>query len=95
MEGRDVARFARELRERIEGQGAAALDRFDWADRFWGLGFRMDCGHSYEERYGLALHDARGLRRELARIDDVQTLGDACFSQCRYITHWADRKSVV
>lgn len=89
MEGRDVARFARELRERIEGQGAAALERVDWAERFWGLGFRMDCGHSYEERYDIALHDVRGLRRELARIDDVQTLGDACFSQCRYITHWA------
>lgn len=89
MEGRDVARFARELRERIEEQGAAALERVDWAERFWGLGFRMDCGHSYEERYGIALHDVRGLRRELSRIDDVQMLGDACFSQCRYITHWA------
>ena len=89
MEGRDVARFARELRERIEGRGAAALDRFDWAERFRGLGFRMDCGHSYEERYGLALHDVRGLRGELSRVDDAQTLGDACFSQCRYITHWA------
>lgn len=47
MEGRDVARFAHELRERIEERGAAALDRFDWAERFWGLGFRMDRGHSY------------------------------------------------
>lgn len=89
MEGRDVARFAHELRERIEERGAAALDRFDWAERFWGLGFRMDRGHSYEERYDIALHDVRGLRRGLSRIDDVQTLGDACFSQCRYITHWA------
>lgn len=89
MEGRDVARFARELRERIEERGAAALDSFDWAGRFRGLGFRMDCGHSYEERYGIALRDVRGLRRELSRIDDVQALGDACFSQCRYITHWA------
>ena len=49
----------------------------------------MDCGHSYEERYDIALHDVRGLRRGLSRIDDVQVLGDACFSQCRYITHWA------
>lgn len=89
MEGRDVARFARELRGRLEEQGASALEQFDWAGRFWDLGFKMDCGHSYEERYGIALHDARSLRRELGRIDDVQTLGDACFSQCRFITHWA------
>lgn len=79
MEGRDVVRFARELKERVEERGVAALERTDWADRFWGLGFRMDCGYSYKERCGLALHDVRSLRRELARIDDVQTLGDACF----------------
>lgn len=89
MEGRDVARFAHELREKIEGRGAVALERTDWAERFWELGFKMDCGHSYEERYGLALHDVQGLRHKLACIDDLQTLGDACFSQCRYITHWA------
>lgn len=89
MEGRDVARFARELREGIEERGAAALEGTDWAERFWGLGFNMDCGRSYEERYGLALRDVQGLRRGLSRMDDLQALGDACFSQCRYITHWA------
>lgn len=89
VEGCDVARFARELRERIEEQGAAALERADWAEHFWALGFNMDCGHSYEERYGLALRDVQGLRRGLSSMDDVQALGDACFSQCRYITHWA------
>lgn len=25
----------------------------------------------------------------LESIDDVKLLGDAAFSQCRYITHWA------
>lgn len=89
MEGRDVVRFARELRAGIEERGAAALEGTAWAERFWGLGFNMDCGHSYEERYGLALRDVRGLRRGLIHIDDLQVLGDACFSQCRYITHWA------
>lgn len=68
MEGRDVARFARELRERIEERGAAALERADWAERFRRLGFRMDCGHSYEERYDIALHDVRGLRREVSCV---------------------------
>lgn len=89
MEPHDVAEYARKLRLAIEERGAAALERDDWAERFRELGFKMDCGHSYEERYGLALHDVRGLRRELDCIEDIQTLGDACFSQCRYITHWA------
>lgn len=34
-------------------------------------------------------YDAQGLRRELVRIDDMQTLGNAAFSQCRCITHWS------
>lgn len=89
MEGRDVARCARIIRKMIEKQGATALERIDWAESFRELGFEMGCGHSYEGRYGLALHDVRGLRRELERIDDVQTLGNAVFSQCRYITHWS------
>ena len=89
MEIRDVAKYARKLRLAIEERGAAEREHDDWATRFRELGFEMDCGHSYGERYGLALYDARGLRRELARIDDLQTLGNAVFSQCRYITHWS------
>lgn len=49
----------------------------------------MDCGHSFEQRYGLSLGDTRALIRGLDRIDDVQALGNAIFSQCRYITHWS------
>lgn len=35
------------------------------------------------------LGDERSLDRVLESIDDVRLLGDAAFSQCRYITHWA------
>lgn len=89
MRGKDVAQFACELKEALEGQGALALERINWADRFWEFGFYMDAGDSLERHYCLSLHDVRGLRRELSRIDDIQTLGDAVFSECRYIKHWA------
>lgn len=89
MEPHDVAKYARKLRLAIEERGAAALEREDWASHFRELSFEMDCGRSYEELYGLALHDTQGLRRELALIDDAQTLGNAVFSQCWYITHWS------
>lgn len=49
----------------------------------------MDCGHSFNEATGLLLGDERGLCRVLDDIDDVRLLGDAAFSQCRYITHWS------
>ena len=89
MERRILAVFARELRKKIEVEGAGALERTDWAERLSEFGFEMDCGHSFEQRYGLVLGDADRLKREIARIDDVQVLGNAVFSQCRYITHWA------
>lgn len=89
METHDVAKYARKLRLAIEKSGAVALGRDDRAARFRELGFEIDCGHSYKELYGLALYDARGLKRGLARIADAQTLGNAVFLQCRYITHWS------
>ena len=90
MSEKNLSTFAREFRGMLEDQGVHALEGFfDWAQRFWDLGFEMDCGHSFEQRYGLPLGDTRALIRGLDRIDDVQALGNAIFSQCRYITHWS------
>lgn len=90
MNEKNLGTFAREFRGKLEDQGVHALmGRFDWAQRFWDLGFEMDCGRSFEQRYGQPLGDTRALIRELDRIDDVQVLGSAIFSQCRYITHWS------
>ena len=82
-----VAAFARRFREAIERDGIAALERFDWAGGFSELGFEMDCGRSSEEAYGLGIGDAGGIGG-LARVDDVVVLGNAVFSQCRYLVHW-------
>lgn len=49
----------------------------------------MDYGAPLYQRYELALGDIRGIESECECIDDVRTLGNAVFSQCRYITHWA------
>lgn len=90
MNEKNLSTFAREFRGMLEDQGVHALmGRFNWAQRFWNLGFEMDCGRSFEQRYGLPLGDTRALIRELDRIDDVRVLGNAIFSQCRYITHWS------
>lgn len=89
MNKRAVRTFARGFREELESSGITALDRFDWAESFFGLGFEMDCGHSYEEAYGLSLGNNRDIDEGLSRVDDMTVLGNAIFSQCRYLTHWS------
>ncbi len=84
-----MARFAREFRLRLERMGVDGLWGYDWAERFWALGFEMNCGRSFNNATGLLLGDERGLARVLGSIDDMRLLGDAAFSQCRYITHWS------
>lgn len=89
MDSHKVKSFAHELGEQLEMWGASPLDRMGWAERFRGFGFQMDCGRSYQEHYGLSIDDVEGLRRNLEQVDDIRILGNAVFSQCRYITHWA------
>lgn len=89
MNRRAVRAFARGFREELECRGIVALERFDWAGGFSGLGFEMDCGRPYEEAYGLSLGSARDIGEELSQVDDMAMLGNAIFSQCRYLTHWS------
>lgn len=89
MNRRAVRAFARGFREELESRGVAALEGFDWAGGFSGLGFEMDCGRSYEEAYGLSFGSARDIGEGLSRVDDMAVLGNAIFSQCRYLTHWS------
>ena len=49
----------------------------------------MDAGRSLEETYALSLGDVRGFEDCLERINDKRVLGNAVFSECRYLTHWA------
>lgn len=90
MNRRAVKAFARRFREALERDGIAALERFDWSCGFFGLGFEMDCGHAFEETYGLRLGDARDAERGFPGVDDVAVLGSAVFSQCRFLTHWSN-----
>lgn len=89
MNRRAVKAFARRFREALERDGIAALERFDWSGGFFGLGFEMDCGHAFEDTYGLRLGDADSID-DLARVDDIAVLGSAVFSQCRFLTHWSN-----
>ncbi len=60
-----------------------------FADECFALGFEMDSGNSFCEKYPKAFNDIQELDRIIEEINDPQFLGTAIFSQWRYITHWS------
>lgn len=60
-----------------------------FAEKCFDLGFEMDCGNAFCERYPKAFNDYTELEKIIEEIDDPQFLGTAIFSQWRYITHWS------
>lgn len=59
-----------------------------FAEKCFALGFEMDCGHSFCDRYTKAFHDVQEFNKIIEEIDDPQFLGTAIFSRWRYITYW-------
>ena len=60
-----------------------------FAEKCFALGFEMDSGNSFCEKYPKAFNDCSELDKIIEEIDDPQFLGTAIFSQWRYITHWS------
>lgn len=59
------------------------------ADDCVALGFEMDCGHAFSERYGQAANNLEALNRIIDDVTDIPLLGSAIYSQWRYFNHWA------
>ena len=59
------------------------------ADECEALGFKMDCGHSFAEKYGEAVHNLDALEQIIDQVTDISLLGSAIYSQWRYFNHWA------
>ena len=59
------------------------------ADDCAALGFEMDCGNAFSEKYGNAVNNHEVLERIIDEVSDTQLLGSAIFSQWRYFNHWA------
>ena len=71
------------------------LDNPEIGDGFKQLGFEMDCGKMFEDKYGpKAFSDSEALERVIDGIEDVQLLGSAVFSKWRYYNHWAYGESI-
>ena len=59
------------------------------ADDCEALGFQMDCGHAFSEKYGNAASKYDELNRIIDEVSDIGLLGSAIYSQWRYFNHWA------
>lgn len=58
------------------------------ADDCESLGFQMDCGHAFSEKYGNAASKYDELNRVIDEITDISLLGSAIYSQWRYFKPW-------
>ncbi len=59
------------------------------ADDCEALGFVMDCGHAFTEKYGDAASNSEALERIIGQVTDIPLLGSAIYSRWRYFNHWA------
>jgi len=59
------------------------------ADDCDALGFAMDCGRAFAEKYGNAANNHEALDRIIGDVTDIFLLGSAIYSQWRYFNHWA------
>ncbi len=64
------------------------VDRY-MAEDCEALGFIMDCGVAFKNKYGFHIGDNEALSRSIDQVTDIQALGSAIYSQWRYFNHWA------
>lgn len=86
-----IHEFAEKWCDKFRDQKINYIELVDhlMADDCAALGFEMDCGHAFEERYGNAVYDHEALGKIIDDIDNIPLLGSAIYSRWRYFNHWA------
>lgn len=90
-EMKQIHDFAVKWCDKFRDQNINYIELVDhWmADDCAALGFEMDCGHAFSERYGQAANNHEALDRIIDDVTDIPLLGSAIYSQWRYFNHWA------
>ena len=65
------------------------FDNIKFANECSSLGFEMDCGNSFKDKYGDAVYSDLELSIVIDDIVDIGLLGSAIFSRWRYFNHWS------
>lgn len=90
-EMKQIHEFAAKWCDKFRDQNINYIELVDhcMADDCAALGFEMDCGHAFTEKYGDAVSNSEALARIIDEVDDIPLLGSAIYSQWRYFNHWA------
>lgn len=86
-----VSAFAKKWIEKFRNREIDYIELVDHdlADDCEALGFQMDCGKSFSDKYGIAVGNDTELAKIIDDITDIQLLGSAIYSRWRYFNHWA------
>lgn len=90
-ENKQIYAFAVKWCAKFRDQNIDYIELVDhWmADDCEALGFEMDCGHAFSEKYGDAVYKIELLERIIDDVTDIMLLGSAIYSRWRYFNHWA------
>lgn len=90
-EMKQIHDFAVKWYDKFRDQNINYIELVDhWmSDDCAALGFEMDRGHAFSERYGQAANNHEALDRIIDDVTDIPLLGSAIYSQWRYFNHWA------
>lgn len=88
---KEIHEFAVKWCDKFRDQKINYIELVDhyMADDCAALGFDMDCGHAFSEKYGNASNDSEALDKIIDDVNDIPLLGSAIYSQWRYFNHWA------
>lgn len=88
---KQIYNFAVKWCEKFENPNTDYIELVDhyMSDECDALGFKMDCGRAFSEKYGKAVDNSEALEKIIDQVDDISLLGSAIYSAWRYFNHWA------
>ena len=88
---KQIYNFVIKWRDKFRDQNINYIELVDhWmADDCAALGFEMDCGHAFFEKYGRAANNFEALKKIIDEVTDIPLLGSAIYSRQKYFNHWA------
>ncbi len=80
---KQIYNFVIKWRDKFRDQNINYIELVDhWmADDCAALGFEMDCGHAFFEKYGRAANNFEALKKIIDEVTDIPLLGSAIYSR--------------